>query len=107
MSLSSAEFNQDAEWYYREGLRQAQLGEALQYLREELSAADQQEHSDLRGLLRCGVRVQDPIRFVDGIRERLVRDELSKHEIASVLNLLLIFTAEQQRDRSSKLIEMS
>lgn len=102
MNLSSAEFNLGAEKYYREGLRQAQLAEALEYLREDMTAVGRQGKSDTRILMSLGVRVQDPMRFLDGVRERLVRDELSTHEIASILNLLLIFTAEEQFCRSSE-----
>jgi hypothetical protein len=97
MDIDSVEFNQSAEKYYRESLRQAQLAEAFQYLREDLIVFRQQGSSDSHVLIRAGVRVQDPLRFLDGVRERLVSDELSMHEIASVLNLLLIFTGEEQR----------
>lgn len=96
MDINSVEFNRSAEKYYRESLRRAQLAEAFQYLREDLVIFDQQGSLDSRGLIRGGVRVQDPLRFLDGVRERLVLDELSIDEIASVLSLLLIFIADEQ-----------
>ncbi|MGB8768560.1 MAG: hypothetical protein WCC92_03025 [Candidatus Korobacteraceae bacterium] len=96
MHLRAAEFNQAAEEYYREGLRTAQLAEAFQHLREDLVLRHNEGDSVALNVTRCEMRVQDPLRFLDSIRERLLRDELSTHELTLLLNLLLIFTADAQ-----------
>ena len=45
------------------------------------------------------MRVQDPVRFLESLGERLVSDELTVQEVASVLNLLLLLsTLEEERN---------
>jgi hypothetical protein len=90
---NAAEFNRAAEKYYRDDLRQAQLKEALHHLRQEVEAAPSGADEELRTLIRCGVRVQDPMRFLDSIGDRVLREELSPTELESLLNLLLVFSA--------------
>ncbi len=97
MKLNAGEFNRAAERYYREELRTSQIEEAYRYLREDALAAQHEDDTDLRFMMRCGVRVQDPLRFLDSVEERLLRDELTVNEIASVLNLLLVFTEREAR----------
>ncbi len=97
MQLNASEFNRSAERYYREELRVSQIKEAYSYLREDLVAAQRENDIDLRFLMRCGVRVQDPLRFLGSVEERLLRDDLRVDEIASVLNLLLVFTERDAR----------
>jgi len=97
MRLDAGEFNRAAEKYYRETLRVSQIEEAYRYLREDTLAAQRQDDTDLRFMMRCGVRVQDPVRFLDSIGERLLGDNLTVNEIASVLNLLLVFTEREAR----------
>ncbi len=97
MRLNADKFNRAAEKYYREDLRHAQLAEAFSHLREDMVAAYADGEPDVRSMIRCGVRVQDPLRFLESIDERLLRDELSPNEVASVLNMLLILTARDER----------
>jgi hypothetical protein len=97
MRLNAGEFNRAAERYYREELRTSQIEEAYRYLREDALAAQREDDTDLRFMMRCGVRVQDQVRFLDSVEERLLRDELTINEIASVLNLLLVFTEMEAR----------
>ncbi len=77
MRTNAAEFNRAAEKYYRDDLRQAQLREALHYLREDVAQAPIGAEEELRTLIRCGVRVQDPLRFLESIGDRMLREELS------------------------------
>ena len=52
-------------------------------------------------MVRYGVRVQEPVRFLDSIGERLVNDDLTAQEVASVLNLsLLLSTLEEESKRT-------
>jgi len=52
--------------------------------------------------MRHGVRVQDPVRFLESVGERLVRDDLTLQEVTTVLNLLLVFsTLSEQSSRQS------
>ena len=93
MRANAAEFNRAAEDQYRNNLREAQLREALQHLREDLEAAEFVREPEFRMLMRVGVRVQDPVRFVDSIGDRLAREELSPAELQTLLNLLLLLSA--------------
>ncbi len=97
MRTNAAEFNRAAEKHYREDLRHAQLREALDYLREDVADAPIGGEEELRALIRCGVRVQDPARFLDSIGERLLREELSSTELESLLSLLLVLSAVENR----------
>ncbi len=93
MRTKAADFNRAAEKYYRDDLRHAQLSEALRHLREDVESAPIRTDDELRNLIRCGVRVQDPLRFVDSIRDRMLSEQLSTTELESLLNLLLVFSA--------------
>jgi hypothetical protein len=92
MRLRAREFNRRAEHYYRESLRQAHLREACTQLREDVQALEKHEDPGVGALVRHGVRVQDPVRFLDSIAERLVNDDLSVQELSTVLNLLLLLS---------------
>jgi len=93
MRTNAAEFNRASEKHYRDDLRQSQLMEALDYLREDVAESPIKADEELRTLIRCGVRVQDPARFLDAIGDRVLREELSSAELESLLNLLLVFSA--------------
>ena len=98
MALRAREFNRIAEQYYRETLRRANLREACEHLREDVVELAKNDHPDLGALVRFGARVQDPVRFLDSIGERLVEDELTAQEVATVLNLLLLqSTLEEEK----------
>ena len=103
MRMNAAEFNRAAEQYYREDLRQAQLREALQHVREEIQAGAALSEPEARSLVRCGVRVQDPVRFLDGIGDRVLREQLSQTEIESMLNLLLVLSAVETGRRQERI----
>ncbi len=92
MRVNAAEFNRAAEAHYRDDVRQAQLREALDYLREDVASAPIGAE-EMRALIRCGVRVQDPARFLESIGDRALREELSPAELESLLNLLLLLSA--------------
>lgn len=102
MRMHAAEFNRAAEKHYRDDLRQAQLREALDYLRQDVADAPIDEDEELRALIRCGVRVQDLARFLDSVGDRVLREELSAAELESLLNLLLVFSAVES-GRSERL----
>jgi hypothetical protein len=95
LQWKAREFNLRAEQHYRDELRCEHLREAFQDLCEDVEAS-QNANSDFPYMLRHGVRLQDPMRFLGGIEERLVRDELSVQEITLVLNLLLILIAQDE-----------
>ncbi len=100
MHTKAAEFNRAAEKHYRDDLRQSQLKEALDYLREDVAEAPISDGEELRRLIRCGVRVQDPARFLDSIGDRVLREELSNAELESLLNLLLVLSAVEHGSRN-------
>jgi len=93
MQGEAREFNCMAENFYRQGLRRQHLSEALDHLREDLAEFEREASGDWRVLIRHGVRVQDPIRFLEGIRERVLTDEVNVHETTALLNLLLLLIA--------------
>jgi len=93
MRLNASEFNGATEKHYREHLREAQLREALRHLRDDLEGARANDDPDFKSMMRCGVRVQDPVRFLDSVAEKLLHEELSGTEVQSLLNLLLVFSA--------------
>jgi hypothetical protein len=90
MRLRADEFNRAAEQHYRGTLRRNNLREAFEQLREDAEAMQKNGHPELAPLIRYGVRVQDPVRFLDSIGQRLVNDELTAQEVTTVLNLLLL-----------------
>src|SRR5580700_651326 len=77
LKLSAREFNRLAEEYYREDLRRENLREAYQDLCEDTVSAQNSDIPEMRELMRHGVRVQDPVRFLESVGERLVRDDLT------------------------------
>jgi len=96
---TAREFNLQAENYYRNQLRREQLREAFQDLREDVASLPSAEKGVHR-LIRHGVRLQDPVRFLRTIQERVPDDDLSPQEITSLLNLLLVLIArDEQRSR--------
>ena len=103
MKLRARDFNRLAETHYRETQRQANLREAFEQLREDARALAKSEHPDVGAMVRHGVRVQDPVRFLDTIGERLVSDELTPQEVASVLNFLLLLSGlEEERNQKCR-----
>jgi len=96
MKLRARDFNRLAEQYYRETQRRENLREAFEQLREDAQALAKSEHTDFGAMVRHGVRVQDPVRFLDTIGERLMNDELTPQEVASVLNFLLLLSALEE-----------
>jgi hypothetical protein len=103
LQWKAREFNLRAEQYYRDELRHQHLREAFQDLCREVEAL-QSDDCDVHHLVRHGVRVQDPARFLRGIEERLVRDELSVQEITLVLNLMLVLIARDERRAQEHLL---
>ena len=98
MRMRAREFNRMAEQHYRETLRRANLREALEQLKEDAQDLQRCQHPELGAMVRFSVRVQDPVRFLDSVGERLVNDDLTPHEVAAVLNLLLLLsTLEEER----------
>jgi hypothetical protein len=97
MRIEAREFNHMAENFYREELRHRHLREALTHLREDCGDLEHSPGNDVKVSLRYGVRVQYPARFVQDAGERMLRDELSLHEISAFLNLLVLLTAQDRR----------
>lgn len=96
MRLEAREFNRMAEAYYRENLRCRHLREAIAHMREDIGELERTAVGEVRGALRHGVRIQDPERFLAGVEERIVSDQLSLHETSSLLNLMILLSC---RDR--------
>ena len=92
MDIAARDFNRMAEEFYRQGLRQQHLREAVGHLREDVAELSRTAAGELRGALRHGVRIQDPERFLASAEERVIRDDLSLHEISALLNLLILLS---------------
>ena len=83
MQLRAREFNRLAEQHYRETLRRAQPAGGVRPAAGRCAESmAKSEHPELDAMVRYGVRVQDPVRFLDSIAERLVADELTAQEVA-------------------------
>jgi hypothetical protein len=100
LKLRAREFNRLAEQHYRETLRRANLRESFEQLREDAQVMARSEHPELGAMVRYGVRVQDPVRFLDSIGERLVSDDLTAQEVLTVLNLLLLLSTLEAEQNS-------
>lgn len=96
MRMEAREFNRRAEEYYRQGLRRQHLREAVAHLRADIAELERAACSAVKACLREGVRLQDAARFVAGIEERLLQDDLSLHEVSALLSLLVLLC---RRDR--------
>ena len=101
LKLSSREFNRLAEQHYRETLRRENLREALGQLREDAQALTKSEYPESGAKVRHSVRLQDPVRFLDTIGERLVAEDLTEQEAGTALNLLLLLSS-LEGERNSK-----
>ena len=97
MRLEADEFNRMAEDFYRERLRLDQLREALLHLRDDIERLERAGCSEVKACLRHGVRLQDLERFLGGVQERAVADDLSLHEISALLNLLILVVWHERR----------
>lgn len=99
MRMEAREFNRTAEQYYRETLRRANLSEAFEQLKQDVRALEKSERLELGPMVKHAVRVQDPVRFLESLGDRLLSDELTVQEAAGVLNLLLLLsTLEEERN---------
>ena len=96
LQYTAREFNLQAENYYRNELRREQLREAFHDLTEDVASLQSSE-KDVHRLIRHGVRLQDPVRFLRTIEERVPEDDLSPQEITSLLNLLLVLIARDEQ----------
>jgi len=92
MRMEARAFNRQAEAYYRDNLRRQHLREAIAHLREDTIELERTAVGEVRGALRHGVRIQDPERFVAGVEERIVSNDLSLHETSSLLNLMILLS---------------
>ena len=101
MQVEAREFNVMAEDFYREPLRQAHLREAMQHLREDVAVFERCAQDEERVGLRHGVRVQNIDRFLADAEKRVLHDELTAHEIMSMLNILLLLIAHEHRANPS------
>ncbi len=102
MRLSSCDFNRAAEQHYRERLRCTHLREALQQFIEDVREMEKSQSADVAASVRHGVRVQEPVRFLETIGERLVGDELTVQELTSMLNLMLMLSAMHSADATNE-----
>ena len=102
MQVEPREFNCMSEAFYRQGLRRQHLSEALEHLKQDLAEFERGASGDWRVLIRHGVRVQDPIRFLEGIRERVLTDQVNVHETTALLNLLLLLVAHDEDPKGVK-----
>ena len=93
MRVEARNFNLAAERYYRGPLRRAQVYEALQLLREELSPAAARlwgvQWGDL-GLLT------NPDEYLAAVQNDLVEDRLNTEEIVRLISLVLAVTTAQE-----------
>ncbi len=98
MHVEARDFNRMAEEFYREPLRKQHLREALLHLREDAAELERSAGSEVRACLRHGVRLQDAGRFLSGIEERVLSEDLTQHELSALLNLMILLVWQERRD---------
>ncbi len=97
MRVGAREFNHATEEFYRHRLRQEHLQEALAHLRQDAEELQRSNRETVRIGFRHGVRVQDVQRFLDDICDRISPETLVQHEIVTLLNLLILLSANDRR----------
>jgi hypothetical protein len=100
MESRARDFNLVAEHHYRETLRRANLHEAFEQLRQDAAKLAKSECPELGAWVRFGVRVQDPVRFLNSIADRMVNETLTAQEVKTVLNLLLLLSTSETEERA-------
>lgn len=101
MRVGARDFNHATEEFYRHSLRRQNLREGLADLRRGVEELQRATCDEVRIGLRHGVRVQDLSRFLDGVSERVCSEALEEHEIVTLLNLLLLLSANDRLRESS------
>ncbi len=97
MRVEARDFNRMAEEFYREPLRKQHLREALLHLREDVAELERSACSETKAYMRHGVRLQDAGRFLNGVEERALNEELSLHELSALLNLLILLVSHDRK----------
>ena len=98
MSIEAREFNRTAEEFYRGPLRRRHLREAWTQLREDTEELERSASNEVKACLRHGVRLQDVARFLTGVEERALSDDLSLHEVSALLNLLIVLVWQDRQN---------
>ena len=93
MRVEARSFNLAAERFYRGPLRRAQIHEALQLLREELSPAAARLWGVQWGELGL---LANPDAYLAAVQNELVEDRLNTEEIVRLISLVLAVTTAQE-----------
>jgi len=93
LQLPAPEFNQQAEAFYRTTLRERQLREAYDWLREDWRALEQIEvhfSEELRGCLQQVFARHNGSELLDRLQPALLNDNASEDELLRLINLVLL-----------------
>ncbi len=96
LRVTAAEFNGAAEAYYRTTLRRKHLGEALNFLKEDLSAMPGDTREAFRGIMNDfekDYRMSDPLSLVSSRSCGLLEGAVSLDEIEILIALTLLAIA--------------
>jgi hypothetical protein len=93
LHMPAREFNQQAEAFYRTTLRERQLREAYDWLREDWRALEQIEvhfREDLRGCLRQVLGQRQGSELLERLQPALLKATASEDELLLLINLVLL-----------------
>jgi hypothetical protein len=97
MDISSDDFNQATESFYRDTLRKRHMLEGLIVLKEECTTLDNDDNRHVLKVILDNCRPDD---FIAGIKDRLVNDDLSEDELRRLIKLILL-TVEMDRRKNN------
>lgn len=93
LQMPAPEFNQQAETFYRTTLRERQLREAYDWLREDWRALEQIEvhfSEELRGCLQQVLGRHNGSELLDRLQSALLNEHASEDELLLLINLVLV-----------------
>jgi hypothetical protein len=99
LRVNAREFNEGAERYYRTGLRQRHMEEALDFMVQDCRSLDlEQEPLDetQRKALRVLLQGQDATRFVEAVKEDVLHEKADIQTLQRLMNLLLFKVSHDQ-----------
>jgi hypothetical protein len=100
LKTDAREFNCAAEEYYRTTLRQQQMTEAFDLLRDECGILDRQESSmddATRKALRLTLQGQNADQFLTAIRQEILQEQADIPTLQRLMNLILVKVYQDQR----------
>jgi len=103
LQLSADEFNQCAEEYYREELREKHIGEAFDHLLNDFEIIDRTKASDpeVHTALNSVISTRSGTEFIRSMKKSVITGDLPLLYIVSMIHLLLILLYNDMKNFSA------